>query len=187
MVYGNFETKGLKEEAICKPIGIYGALKLSGEHIIKAYNQVFDLPYTIIRPSALYGERCISRRVGQIFIENAIHNKDIDIYGDDNESLDFTYIQDLILGVENILKYENSKNETFNITFGSERKIMDMAKIIQKYFPNIKINTKKRDKLMPVRGTLSVDKAKKLINYNPKWSLEKGYPEYINWYKNFIK
>ena len=40
---------------------------------------------------------------------------------------------------------------------------------------------------MPVRGTLSVDKAKKLINYNPKWSLEKGYPEYINWYKNFIK
>ncbi len=187
MVYGNFETKGLKEDALCKPIGIYGALKLSGEHIIKAYNQVFDLPYTIIRPSALYGERCISRRVGQIFIENAIHNKDIDIYGDDNESLDFTYIQDLIIGVENILKYESSKNETFNITFGSERKIMDMAKIVQKNFPKITINTKKRDKLMPIRGTLSVDKAKKLINYNPKWSLEKGYPEYINWYKNFIK
>ena len=37
---------------------------------------------------------------------------------------------------------------------------------------------------MPVRGTLSVDKAKKLINYNP--SFRKG-PEYINWYKNFIK
>ena len=34
------------------------------------YNQVFDLPYTIIRPSALYGERCISRSVGQIFIES---------------------------------------------------------------------------------------------------------------------
>ena len=47
----------------------YGTLKLSGELLIKAYNQIFDLPYTIIRPSALYGERCISRRVGQIFIE----------------------------------------------------------------------------------------------------------------------
>ncbi len=187
MVYGNFKEKNIKEDSKCDPIGIYGALKLSGEQVIKAYNQVFDLPYTIIRPSALYGERCISRRVGQIFIENAIHNKDIDIYGDENESLDFTYIKDLILGVENILKYESSKNETFNITFGSERKIIDMAKIIQKYFPKIKINTKKRDKLMPVRGTLSVDKAKKLINYNSKWSLEKGYPEYINWYKNFIK
>ena len=187
MVYGNFETKGLTEDAICNPIGIYGALKLSGEHIIKAYNQVFDLPYTIIRPSALYGERCISRRVGQIFIENAIHNKDIDIYGDDNESLDFTYIEDFISGVYNVLTSENSKNETFNITYGSERKIMDMAKIIQDNFSKIKINIKKRDKLMPKRGTLSVEKAKKLIDYNPVWSLEKGYPKYIEWYKNFIK
>ena len=68
MVYGNFETKGLKEEAICKPIGIYGA-KLSGDANI----QVFDLPY-VIRPGSLW-KRCISRRVGQIFIENAIHNK----------------------------------------------------------------------------------------------------------------
>ncbi len=153
MVYGNFKTKNLTEEANCKPIGIYGALKLSGEYIVKAYNQVFDLPYTIIRPSALYGERCISRRVGQIFIENAIHNKNLDVYGDDNESLDFTYIQDLISGVYNILTSENAKNQTFNLTFGSDRKIMDMAKLVQSHFPKIKINIKKRDKLMPVRGT----------------------------------
>ena len=39
---------------------------------------------------------------------------------------------------------------------------------------------------MPVRGTLSVEKAKKLIGYNPNWSLEKGYPQYIEWYKKFI-
>jgi dTDP-D-glucose 4,6-dehydratase len=57
------------------------ALKLAGEIIIKSYNQVFDLPYTIIRPSALYGERCVSRRVGQIFIENAIQGLDINING----------------------------------------------------------------------------------------------------------
>ncbi len=187
MVYGNFTTKGLKEEAICKPIGIYGALKLSGEYILKAYNQVFDLPYTIIRPSALYGERCISRRVGQIFIENALHDQDLDVYGDDNESLDFTYINDLIKGVYNVLSSENSKNQTFNLTYGSERKILDMAEIVKSHFPKIKINLKKRDKLMPIRGTLSIEKAQKLIGYNPEWSLEKGYPEYINWYKNFTK
>ena len=60
--------------------------------MVKAYNQTFDLPYTIIRPSALYGERCISRRVGQIFIENAISDKDITIDGDGSDLLDFTYI-----------------------------------------------------------------------------------------------
>ena len=56
MVYGNFKTKKVDEETNCNPIGIYGALKFSGEKIVIAYNQVFDLPYTIIRPSALYGE-----------------------------------------------------------------------------------------------------------------------------------
>ena len=72
MVYGNFQLKEVSEDTPCSPIGIYGTLKYSGELLVKAYKQVFDLPYTIIRPSALYGERCVSRRVGQIFIENAI-------------------------------------------------------------------------------------------------------------------
>jgi nucleoside-diphosphate-sugar epimerase len=73
MVYGNFTSGIVNEKTPCSPIGIYGTLKYSGELIVKAYNEVFDLPYTIIRPSALYGERCVSRRVGQIFIENLVN------------------------------------------------------------------------------------------------------------------
>ena len=99
MVYGNFDSKDVNEETPCKPIGIYGTLKYSGELLVKAYNQIFDLPYSIIRPSALYGERCVSRRVGQIFIENAIQGLDITINGDGSEKLDFTYIEDLIAGI----------------------------------------------------------------------------------------
>ena len=71
MVYGNFDGKEVKEDDKLNPIGIYGTLKLSGELMVKAYNQVFGMPYTIIRPSALYGERCVSRRVSQIFIDMA--------------------------------------------------------------------------------------------------------------------
>lgn len=100
MVYGNFDSKDVNEETPCKPIGIYGTLKYSGELLVKAYNQIFDLPYSIIRPSALYGERCVSRRVGQIFIENAIQGLDITINGDGSEKLDFTYIEDLIAGID---------------------------------------------------------------------------------------
>ena len=47
----------------------------------------------------MYGERCVSRRVGQIFIENAIQGKNIEINGDGNEKLDFTYIEDLVNGI----------------------------------------------------------------------------------------
>ena len=123
MVYGNFEKEKVDEDTTCNPIGIYGSLKYAAEKIIKSYNQVFDLPYTIIRPSALYGERCISRRVGQIFIENALTNKEITINGDGTDKLDFTYIKDLVEGVANIIDNPNSKNQVFNMTFGSSRSV----------------------------------------------------------------
>lgn len=187
MVYGNFTKNEVEESDQCDPIGIYGALKYCGEKIIKAYNQVFDLPYTIIRPSALYGERCISRRVGQIFIENAINNHEIKIGGDGEDKLDFTYIKDLCNGVQLCIEKEKSINEIFNLTFGSSRTINNMKDILLKSFPNAKISYEKRDKLMPKRGTLSISKAKKLLGYNPSYAIEDAYPEYIKWYKDFLK
>ena len=186
MVYGNFKTNEVNEDSICSPIGIYGAMKYSAEKIIQSYNQAFNLPFTIIRPSALYGERCISRRVGQIFIENALNNKEIIIDGDGEEKLDFTYIQDLLDGIMRIIKIDSSKNQIFNITYGSSRKINDLIKILGNHFDNLKVSYKKRDKLMPIRGTLSTKKAKKILGFNSSWPIEKGYVEYIRWYKKIF-
>ncbi len=187
MVYGNFKKPEVNEDDICEPLGIYAALKFSAEKIIKAYNQTFDMPYTILRPSALYGERCISRRVGQIFIESALNNDEIKIQGDGNEKLDFTYIEDLVNGIVNVLESKNSINQIFNITYGQSRSINTLLEILKKEFKNLKVNYVKRDNLMPVRGTLSTEKAKKLINYSSKWTLEDGYPRYISWYKSIFK
>ncbi len=184
MVYGNFETPVVNESSNCKPIGIYGSYKYSAELMIKAYNKVFGLKYNIVRPSALYGERCISRRVGQIFIENAINNKTIFIDGDGSEKLDFTYIEDLCDGVEKIISQNNSSNETFNLTFGNSRKISDLIDILKSHFKSLKIEFKPRDKLMPFRGTLSNDKAKKILNFTPSFPIERGYESYIKWYKS---
>ena len=78
---GTFKKKVVDELESCNPIGIYGSL-LSGELLIKAFSNVFSLNYTIVRPSALYGERCISNRVIQIFLENAFEKRDISINGD---------------------------------------------------------------------------------------------------------
>ena len=185
MVYGNFKENEVNEETKCDPIGIYGNLKLAGELMIKSYNQVFDLPYTIIRPSALYGERCVSRRVGQIFIENALQNLDITINGDGDEKLDFTYIKDLVQGIKLSCENKSAINQIFNITFGNSRTIKKLIEILRGEFPQIKIIQKPREKLMPIRGTLSNSKAKQLLNYNPEYQLEVGYVQYIKWYKNF--
>lgn len=186
MVYGNFNSEFVTEESHCEPLGIYGALKFAGEKLVIAYNQVFDLPYTIVRPSALYGERCVSRRVGQIFIENAIQGLDVFINGDGSDRLDFTYVGDLVNGIINVIENENSRGEIFNLTYGASRSISDMAEILAAHFPEVKIQFKPKDKLMPDRGTLSVDKACKMIGYNPQHPLEIGFVKYIQWYRSLF-
>jgi len=185
MVYGNFEKPEVDENEKCDPIGIYGSLKYSGELIVKAYNQVFGLPYTIIRPSALYGERCVSRRVGQIFIENSLQDLEINVNGDGEDKLDFTYIEDFVSGVKLCCESKNSVNQTFNLTYGSAKKISELIDILKSEFPKTKINFKEREKFMPERGTLSIKKAKDLLGYEPKNPIEIGYIKYIQWYKNF--
>ncbi len=187
MIYGHFPKEGVTEQTKCDPIGIYGNLKFAGERIVKAYRNVFNLSYTIVRPSALYGQRCISRRVGQIFIENAVQGKDITISGDGSDRLDFTYIKDLTAGIRNVIKSPNSRNETFNLTYGESRTIGELEEIVKEHFPEIKVNYVPKDKLVPDRGTLIIDKAKDMIGYTPQYPIEKGYVEYINWYKEFFK
>lgn len=184
MVYGNFPAGYVTEETPCEPLGIYGALKFAGEKMVIAYNQVFDLPFTIIRPSALYGERCVSRRIGQIFIENAIRGLDVSISGNGFDCLDFTYIGDLSQGIVKVLINSNSRNQIFNMTYGQARSIKDMASILVEHFPDVKIKYLPKDKLMPDRGTLSVEKATKLLGYNPRYPLEVGFVKYIEWYKS---
>jgi len=184
MVYGNFLSEKIDEEHPLNPIGIYGALKVAGEKIVIAYQQVFDLPYTIVRPSALYGPRCVSRRVGQIFIESALGGSKLRVDGDGREKLDFTYIDDLVEGICLVMQNPAARNQIFNMTYGSSRSIRDLAAIIQHRFPEVEVEYVERDRLMPVRGTLSIDKAARLLGYAPTHPIEIGFAKYIEWYRS---
>jgi len=185
MVYGNFDGEVVEEDRACNPMGIYGALKYGSEKLVIAYNQVFGVRYTIIRPSALYGERCVSRRVGQAFIENALMGKDLTINGDGNEGLDFTYISDLMQGVFLAITKKEAINQIFNLTYGFAVSLNDLAKIVLSQFPDSKLVHVARDGLMPERGALSIEKARQLLGYNPENPVDVGFIKYINWYKDF--
>lgn len=185
MVYGDFGNKAAEEDQHCEPLGIYGALKYAAEKLLIAYNQVFELPYTIIRPSALYGERCVSRRVGQAFIENAMSGIDLSINGDGSDALDFTYIDDLVQGVMLALAKPSARNEVFNVTFGSAQTIQEMADLVQARFPGVAVRHQPRDSLMPERGTLNIAKAQEILGYRPSMDLETGFSRYMDWYRNF--
>ncbi len=183
MVYGHFSSGIVNEETPCNPIGIYGALKYAGEKLVIAHNQVFGLPYTIVRPAALYGPRCVSRRVAQVFIENAQRGETLTVAGNGADRLDFTYIEDLIAGVIQIIQCDESRGETFNLTYGQSRSIAELVEVVRAEFPEVRIEYRPKNRLMPDRGTLCVDKARALVGYDPQWPLERGLGEYLPWYR----
>ncbi len=184
MAYGNFMTERVTEDHPLEPIGIYGALKVAGEKMVIAYQQVFDIPYTILRPSALYGPRCVSRRVGQIFIENALSNSKLRVDGDGSDRLDFTYIEDLVRGISSAVGHPKAANEIFNMTYGQSRSIRELVEIIQYHFEDVEIEHVDRDELMPFRGTLSIDKVRDALGYEPGFPLEFGMEKYVSWYRD---
>ena len=186
MVYGNFESPEVTEEHPLNPIGIYGALKLAGEKLVIAYNQVFDMPYTILRPSALYGPRCVSRRVSQAFIESALVGSNLRVDGEGDEKLDFTYIDDVVNGVIASLTHEGARNEIFNMTAGKGRSLRDLVTLVQEHFPEIEVEYVERDALRPYRGTLSMAKSEELIGHAPRVELEEGLTKYVQWYRQLV-
>ena len=186
MVYGNFLTEEVDEDHPLNPIGIYGALKLGGEKLVIAYQQVFGLPYTILRPSALYGPRCVSRRVSQIFIENALNGSVLRVEGDGNEKVDFTYIEDLVEGICLVIQNPAALNQIFNMTYGKARSLLEIVDVVRQHFPDVGVEYVDREVLKPVRGTLSLKKAKELLGCSPKHPVEIGFPKYIKWYQELI-
>jgi nucleoside-diphosphate-sugar epimerase len=186
MVYGNFKADEVTEDHPLDPIGIYGALKLAGEKLVIAYNQVFGMTYTILRPSALYGPRCVSRRVGQAFIESALVGANLRVDGDGDEKLDFTYIDDVVDGVIASITHDGARNETFNMTAGKGRSLRDLVTLVQEHFPEIEVEYVERDALRPYRGTLSMARAREKMGHVPRVELEEGLAHYVEGYHELV-
>ena len=181
MIYGDFLSENVVEDALKDPKGIYGAAKLSSELLIKAYHNLMDLPYTILRPSALYGPRCINNRVTQVFIEKAFQGEPVTIQGDGSQKLDFTFIDDFVSGLVITQTAPNAINGIYNLTTGHAEPIGKLVTILKKYFKDLEVIYESWDKIVPVRGTLSIDKLKEL-GFKPQYRIENGYPKYIEWY-----
>jgi nucleoside-diphosphate-sugar epimerase len=186
MVYGHFRDPEVSEDHVLEPIGIYGALKLAGEKMVIAYNQVFDLPYTILRPSALYGPRCVSRRVSQSFIESALVGRSLRVDGEGDERLDFTYVDDVSNGIIAAITHPDARNEIFNMTAGKARSLRDLVTLVQEHFPEVEVEYVERDVLRPFRGTLSMAKAKQVMDFEPQVELEDGLDRYVTWYRELM-
>lgn len=181
-VYGDFSGDSVDETVRPSPKGVYANGKYIGERMMREANNLHGLDYTIIRPSALYGIRCISGRVSQKFVENALTNIPLRLEGGGGGMLDFTHIDDLVEGISRSLAMEEGKNRTFNITYGNARKISDLVEIIRGEIPEVKVEHAPPAPEKPKRGTLMNDRAREYLNFVPKHPIEKGYRDYCRWY-----
>jgi UDP-glucose 4-epimerase len=179
-VYGNFQKPVADEDHPTAPIDMYGTSKLAGENLTRSFSERSGVEHVIIRPSAAYGPTDANRRVSQIFVENAMLGKPIILHEGGTGRVDFTYVDDLAQGFTLAITNPKAKNETFNVTTGASRMIKEFAQEVKRALPEAKLETTQESDLpRPKRGTLSIEKAKKLLGYRPKFNLEIGVPSYI--------
>lgn len=181
MVYGTFNQIPCPEDHPKVPLDLYGGFKYACEIITETYGRRNNIPWTIVRPSSVYGAGDCNMRVFQIFIEKAIKGEQISICH--NGLLDFTYVEDTADGIILALLNPNAEHQTYNITRGEGRSLEEGIEILKKYFPDLKVSCKKIDNPhRPVRGALDITKAREELGYSPKYSLEDGLKKYVEWY-----
>lgn len=184
MVYGDFLEIPVKLDQPKKPKNVYGMAKYCGEVITTGFNFMYDIPFSIIRPSAVYGPTDTNRRVSQIFMENAIKGKTLRLDNMGEMKLDFSYVDDVADGIVKVTINDKALGETFNITNGKGYSLLDYANYLKKYYPDLKMElVEKKDDKIPKRGALDISKAKELIGYEPKVDLEEGIGLYVDYYK----
>ena len=184
MVYGDF-TDQVTEDAICKPQGQYGIMKLAGEWLVKDYARRTGMEYVIIRPSAVYGPLDVEDRVVAKFMLTAMRGGTLKVNGA-NETLDFTYVDDAADGIVAAATLALAGNGTYNITKSHSVSLLEAAEMIVKIVGQGTIECRDKDADFPSRGALNINKARTVLGYNPKVDVEEGFQNYFNWLNNSV-
>jgi nucleoside-diphosphate-sugar epimerase len=181
MVYGDFEDF-VTEDAECRPQGQYGIMKLAGEWLIRDY-QRHGVDHTILRPSAVYGPLDVEDRVISKFLLTAMSGGTLKVNGE-QETLDFTYVDDAAQGIVDAALSPNTANKTYNITKSHSTTLLAAAQIAVKLAGRGTIEVKGKDADFPSRGALDITAARRDFGFTPKVDVEQGFEIYYNWLKN---
>jgi UDP-glucose 4-epimerase len=184
MVYGDFEDN-VAEDAVCRPQGQYGIMKLAGEWLVRDYTRSAGIAHTIIRPSAVYGPLDVEDRVVAKFMTAAIQGNILQVNGN-SEALDFTYVDDVAQGIALAATSNNTNNKIYNLTKSCSRTLLDAAKLVVKIVGNGNVKVNERDNNFPRRGSLNIDAARRDFDYLPQVDIEQGFQAYYEWIKNSV-
>lgn len=183
MVYGDF-TDDVQEDAVCRPQGQYGIMKLAGEWLVQDYTRRTGMSHVIIRPSAVYGPLDVEDRVISKFLLTAMRNGTIKVNGA-TETLDFTYVDDAAAGIVAVT-LGNIANKTYNITKSHSKTLLAAAELAVKIVGKGRIQVQDRDLDFPSRGALNIGAARRDFGFDPKIDIDEGFQRYYEWLDNSV-
>lgn len=183
-VYGIPNHLPYSETEKPKPLSIYGASKLAAEEYCRTFSRLYNLPTTILRYHTVYGPRLRPDLAILKFIKALFNDEPITIYGDGNQTRDFTYVSDVVSAT--VLASEKGDNETFNIGRGKSSTVKGMIQILTKLIGNSpKLMQYEKARSDDMHDTLAnISKARRMLGYDPKVSLEEGLKEVVLWYRD---
>ncbi len=191
-VYGTPKKVPIKENFLINAQSPYAASKIAADQIAISFYKSFNLPVTVLRPFNTYGPRQSARAVIPTIITQILKSKKLKL-GNLDPTREFNYIDDTISAFELAIKNKKCVGEIINIGNGYDISIRKLVQITSKLLNKknkIQIDEKrirvKNSEVMKLKS--SNTKAKKLLNWKPKYSgiggLKKGLQKTINWFSN---
>jgi UDP-glucose 4-epimerase len=180
-VYGDVTTLPMREDALPKPLSPYGVSKLSAEHLCYLYWKNFGVPTIALRYFTVYGPRQRPDMAFHHFFRLMLQEQPIPIYGDGQQTRDFTYVDDIVEA--NLLAYRTPlAGDVFNIGGGTTITLQDAIRICEDVTGRrAKLDIRPVEK-GDVRQTLAdVSRATAHLGYRPKVDLRQGLAAEWRW------
>jgi nucleoside-diphosphate-sugar epimerase len=180
-VYGTEEYMPVDEKHPTKPISPYGASKVSCEAFCNSFMYTFGLPIVILRYFTVYGPRQRPDMAIYKFFKLISEEQQIQIYGDGNQTRDFTFISDIVDGT--IKAMESDVTGTFNLGSGKRISINNLIKIIE----NVTGKKVRKEYVKSQKGDVQdtwadISKAKKAFGYKPNVKIREGIKIFWEWF-----
>jgi len=186
-VYGTGKYTPIDEKHPLQAQSPYSASKMSADKLAESFYNTYNLPVTIIRPFNSYGPRQSRRAVIPTIIYQALTSKELSL-GSLEPKRDFTYVKDTVQGFIKVAESDNSIGEIFNISSGKTISIRELVETIGKIIGKELIPNKDQKKIRPEKSEVMIllgdnRKAKEIIKWEPKYSLEEGLKEVVKYIK----
>jgi len=180
-IYGKNNTPFVEDDRADYQLSPYAASKKGAESLAYSYHHLYGIDVTISRYFTVYGSAGRPDMVPYKFIQRIAEGIPITVYGDGTQERDFTYIDDIALG--SIAGLKPLGFEIINL--GSDRpvKLNYVIKLMEEYLgKKAVINYQPRQSADMLVTWADITKAKKILNWQPKFTIEEGIRNSVNWY-----